>query len=417
MELSQSTGPTSGPMDYGRQSEQGTSPADPALAGKGRRGRAALANTVLLLFSVAVALAVAEVAVRIVAPQQLIVLRPDIWHGVDTLGWFRRPLVQSIINTGERTVNIITDRHGFRVASTERVQSDVKILLLGDSFMEALQVEHAQSTAGLLERRLSEATGQSVAVHNAGQGGWDPNHYSLAARKFLASEQYAAVVVALYVGNDVVSQGVEYFPPRSPIQRHRLHWPRGFGWKELVDAFLYPINDFLEVRSHLFILLKSRARPVLMRTGLTAAYFPLTFRTDHADYDWWNVTAEICRGIADLAAARGIPTLFALVPAPQQVDAQAFEEYLRAFGLDPNTVDLEQPNQMLGRALTTRGLEVIDPLEIFRNTSDNETRLYGAVDNHFSSDGHDLFAGAIAPAIVRHLAGATGPGRAGDSLR
>ncbi|TMB87452.1 MAG: hypothetical protein E6J45_12480, partial [Chloroflexi bacterium] len=74
----------------------------------------------LLLGSTMAALLLGEVAVRIVAPQQLIILRPDIWMPVDSVGWTFRPLVRSTINTGERTVHVVTDSQGFRVSAGGR---------------------------------------------------------------------------------------------------------------------------------------------------------------------------------------------------------------------------------------------------------------------------------------------------------
>src|SRR5438093_849000 len=129
--------------------------ASPAVA-TGRRGarlREALVNVGMVSVSLSLAFGLGELAVRFVAPQQLIVKRPDIWQPADTLGWTRRPNVNTTINTGERTVRVITDHDGFRVGGAGRVESKRRILLLGDSFMEALQVEYEQSLARLLEAR------------------------------------------------------------------------------------------------------------------------------------------------------------------------------------------------------------------------------------------------------------------------
>src|SRR5687767_14867266 len=89
------------------------------------------ANVVLLISSLCVAAGLAEVGVRVTAPQQLISLRPDLWQPADTVGWLRRPNVSAHINTGERTVRLITDRDGFRVGEHGR-RSGTPVLLLGD---------------------------------------------------------------------------------------------------------------------------------------------------------------------------------------------------------------------------------------------------------------------------------------------
>lgn len=167
----------------------------------------------LLGVSGLLALGVAEVAVRLAAPQQLILIRPDVWEPVDTLGWVRRPNIETQMNTGERTVTVRTDSARFRVGATGRREAATQVLLLGDSFMEALQVEYEQSTAGLLEAGLEAASGRPVAVRNAGVSGWSPNQYRLLARRELAETPYAPIVVAVFVGNDAIGEATERIPP------------------------------------------------------------------------------------------------------------------------------------------------------------------------------------------------------------
>src|SRR5256714_14878773 len=103
--------------------------------------RAALVAIGMVCVSLGLACGLAELLVRLAAPQQLIVKRPDIWQPVDTLGWNHRPNVSTTINTGERTIHLYTDRDGFRVGRAGRVEAKRRILLLGDSFMEARSEE------------------------------------------------------------------------------------------------------------------------------------------------------------------------------------------------------------------------------------------------------------------------------------
>ncbi len=236
----------------------------------------ALLNITLACFSLGLAYGAGEVLVRIVAPQQVIVKRPDIWQPVDTLGWAHRPGVNTTINTGERTARLFTDRDGFRVGSLGRLEGKRRILLLGDSFMEALQVDYEQSLAGLLETRLAARLGETVAVRNTGVGGWDPPQYLMEARREVGREPLDLVLVSVYLGNDVVSRRIERYPPGPPVDApfHQLRLPRRLTYGELVDAVFYPINDFLKARSHLFVLVKKEASTLRMRLGLTAEYFP-----------------------------------------------------------------------------------------------------------------------------------------------
>jgi len=367
------------------------------------RLRDAVANVAVLCVSLGVACALGELLVRLVAPQQLILTHPEIWQPVDTLGWAHRPDVNTTINRGEGTVRVITDRDGYRVGRGARVEARRRILLLGDSYMEALQVEYEQSFAGLLEARLAERLGEPVAIRNPGVSGWDPSQYLIEARRDIGREPFDLVLVSVFLGNDVVPQRIERYPPLVPAEVHALRMPRRFTYGELIDAVFYPINDFLAAHSHLFVFLKQRTAVLRMRAGLTTEYFPEDLLRSKAKAPDWSVTAQILRDIRDLGAARNVPTLFFLIPAPYQTDTAAFRRALRGFRVDPAAVDLDQPNRLLAEAMHAHGLDVLDVLADFRRAEASGSRLYGSVDLHLSPEGHDLLERLVDPGVVAGL--------------
>jgi hypothetical protein len=368
-----------------------------------QRLRAVTVNGAIAFGALGVGLLIAEGAVRLLAPQQLIQIRPDIWQPADSVGWLHRAGVNTTINTGERTVGIVTDRDGFRVSRNGRTDAATQVLLVGDSFLEALQVEYDESLAGLLEPRLAEAAGRPVAVRNAANGGWGPNQYFLRTRSLVERDSFALVVVGLFMENDAIELRWRRMPPRAPVERNRFHVPRGLGWRELVDAFLAPVNDFFEVRSHLFVLLKNRLGTLRLRLGLTPAYFPVEFLKHEADGKRWTITADICRDLARAAAARGTPTLFVLIPTGFQVDPETFAQQVVGFGVDSTTVDLDQPNRRLAEELEARGLTVVDALPAFRAARADGKRLYGTVDPHLSPAGHSVLTSVVAPVAAELL--------------
>ena len=367
------------------------------------RVRAFVLNSILASTSLGLAVLTCEAGIRLVAPQQLITVRPDLWQPVDTLGWLHRPNVSTTVNTGERTVRVHTDAEGFRVGSIGRIEARRRVLLLGDSFVEALQVEHEQSLAGLLEARLPATVGEPVSVSNAGIDDWTPSQYLLRARGLLPRESYDVVVTALFVGNDARIERVEYVPPRTPAIRRTLRAPQSLDRTELTDALLRPINDWLEMRSQLFILVRNRLSTLRMRLGLSPLYFPVEFQRSEVDSQRWLLTADVCREIQELAEQNGARALFVLIPAAIQVDPAEFSRYLRGFRVDASTVDLEQPTRRLSEELTQADLQVVDVLPAFRAAHDGGTQLYGRVDPHLTPEGNDLLARILLPEVAELL--------------
>jgi lysophospholipase L1-like esterase len=361
-------------------------------------------NFLIAGIALAVALGLGELAVRFLAPQQLILLkRPDVWQAADTLGWVHRPGISTTINSGERTVRLLTDRDGFRVGRASASNARKRILLLGDSFMEALQVEYEESFAGLLEARLSQRLKEPVAVRNTAVAGWNPNQYLMEAQRVLHRERFDLVLVFVYLGNDVVRQRVARYPPRAAREVHPLRLPRRLMYREFIDAVLYPINDFLEVRSHLFVFFKTRLEVLLMRLGLTAMYFPDGLLHEEAGSPRWAVTAQILSDVRDVARTHGARTLFVLTPDLYQVDGVEFHRALKGFRIDPAAVDLTQPNRLLTAAMNAHHLDVCDVLSDFRRAVRGGARLYGKVDTHLNPAGHELLERWLEPLVVAHL--------------
>jgi hypothetical protein len=151
------------------------------------------------------------------------------------------------------------------------------VLVLGDSFLEALSVPAEETIPAFIGEGLHRSSLRYVNVVNAGVGGWDPNQYLLELRQMIRRDRFDMAVVFLYVGNDIVMEARSPYPPRQPVKSHHLRLPTKMRFEEWIDATLYPINDFLETRSHAFILLKNRFAFLLARVGLTARHFPEVF--------------------------------------------------------------------------------------------------------------------------------------------
>lgn len=351
-------------------------------------------NGALFCTSLVLSLAVAEVAIRLVAPQQLILIRPDIWTPRDTLGWGHRADVDVLVNTGERTVRMRTDVNGFRISATGRPATSPRILLLGDSFMAAMQVEYEQSLAGLVEQCIPGAS-----VWNTGVGGWDPPQYLIQARQALDLTEFDLVLVSVFLGNDVVGGPIATIPPRQPVRRAEFRIPTSLATAELVDALLAPVNDAMETRSQLFIFMKTRASGLLMRAGLSAVDIPSELRRDEADSERWRATADILSEIATLADDRHIPALFMLIPAVQQVDPNVLARHLSAFRIAPSLLDMDQPDRLVSRELDQKGLAFVSTTQPLRDALSQGTQPFGRIDTHLSPDGHRIVWQAVSNSV------------------
>ena len=364
--------------------------------------RQATLNLLLFMVACLIALGLGEVIVRLLAPQQLIVQRPDLYRPVDSLGYAHRPDVHLKVNTGDRSVTMYTDSSGFRVGAKGRPPGRYRVLLLGDSFMAAMQVEYEQSLPGLIEQCFVTRTGQSAAVWNTGVAGWDPPQYYLQERRALEARQFDVVLVAVFLGNDVVTRR-QIFRPLEADRKHTFRLPRRLTGAEFVDALLYPVNDFLEARSHLFVFLKNRSQTLLMRAGLTNIEVPSELRRSQAPSPRWGVTADILADMDSLAKAHGVPAVFALIPAIEQVEPAVLQDRTKSLGINPVSLDLDQPERLMIQELQRRKLSYVTLLESLRSARARGVSLYGRVDMHPSADGHRVMWDGIALLLAQAL--------------
>ncbi len=352
-------------------------------------------------------LLILEGITRLFFPQELVLIRPDIYYSVDNgTGYAHRPNIDTTVNIGEGSVRLITDEQGYRIGEDPQDSSlaDIRILALGDSFLEALHVEYDDIMTSLIETDLSTITGQQVQITNTGVAGYNPNHYLSVLRQTPSLETYDIVLVFVYVANDIVSNRVDDIPPRAPTLRHDFRLPDNLSRSELIDAVIYPINDFLEERSHLFIVFKNATDTLLARLGLSGSYFPKSLLSANAGIDDWEITIEILADIANETGELGIPAVFVLLPANIQVDEDEYEWYQTAFNVDAETVGLDLPSSILGTLAESHDLNWFDSLDALRDAyADGEYNLYGHIHKHFTVDGHRVVADFVTPVLVPYI--------------
>jgi hypothetical protein len=362
------------------------------------RLRAWSQNVALLAGGVVFALFAAEVGVRILTPQQLVIRRPDVWAPDSGLGWVRRPNISTTINTGNGPVEVHSDPRGYRTGRSGPSDAPRRILLLGDSFMEALQVDYESSTAGLLEVSLARALGEPIAIRNAAVGGWDPNQYHIQLRRSLATEQFELALVVLYLGNDVVNREREWFPPRPPRARPAFRVPRGPA--DVWPALAAPVGAVLEPRSQLYQMVAGSWRIARRRAGKGSPGTPDYLRKSEATSERWAVTGTICDRLARDAASEGVPVLFVLIPPVERILGDLLTAQARHDGHDVSTLDPDQPVRLLGNELRRRELPVLDLTPALAQAASQGVAVYGRVDRHFTAAGHEVTAAALLPHVA-----------------
>ena len=186
--------------------------------------RGILTNLALIIVSILVALALSEMALRIIGFKALYVSpeRDRFWKYDSLLGWAHEPGQEGIFETPQfRTVVRINEK-GLRDRqhSYERQNDTERVLVLGDSFAWGYGVEESERFSQLLEKSLD------VEVINAGVSGYSTDQELLWYRNEGIKYDNDLVILVL-AGNDVGDNDREivstiYYKPRFVLEKGQL---------------------------------------------------------------------------------------------------------------------------------------------------------------------------------------------------
>ena len=158
-----------------------------------------LRNLTLLVLSVAVALLVSEIALRIMGRKPLVINPEQIlfWEYHPQLGWAHKPGEEGVFEKPQFRTFVRINQKGLRdpEADYERMDTTKRILVLGDSFAWGFGVEQTERFSEHLEESMG------VEIINAGTSGYSTDQELLWYRSE-GIKYEADLVILLMSGND-----------------------------------------------------------------------------------------------------------------------------------------------------------------------------------------------------------------------
>jgi hypothetical protein len=393
---------------------------------------------IALLVSTALSLLVAEAALRIAG-----VSYPNFYGPDPVRGWALRPEAHGRW-TKEGDAEVRINRDGLRDEehpSTKPV-GELRIAVLGDSCVEALQVPLEKTFPALLERELarcpavSSGGGRKIETLNFGVSGYGTAQELLTLRHRVWKYDPDLVLLAFYSGNDVrnnwrpleLDPARPYFIPRpdgSLALDDSFQETEGYRFRQTAAArLLYGAFD----HSRLMQLGKQaksaadgwvgawrasrvKERPAGPELGLDdAVYAP------PADPEWtgaWQATEAILRTARDEAAAHRTP--FAVVSLTTGMQVHPDPAVRRAFLKELGIETLSYPDERLAAFGRREGIPVLALAPALRRVAERENAfLHGFAntapgEGHWNERGHAAAAAEMAAWVCDRLGGGRTP--------
>jgi len=282
----------------------------------------------------------------------------------DELGWVHRPNLRVPYPVEGVTVTVETDAHGMRPPFHSTASHGARVLILGDSFADGMEVDTADHFATLVQRDRPE-----LEIHNAAVAAYSTLQELMLARRLEPRLRPAARVLFVYA-NDVHDNVSPYFPllgPRPWVdldgRRRPVEW----------DVFMptlppVPFAGWLHRHSVAFARVEiawtnRRRADEAKRAWSWANRWPLPKR--------WGVLRDL---VAELRTMG--PLLLVVCPAKGEVERRDSQTSTNVVAI---ARDLGIPVVDLFR--------VLGPEHFWRENI------------HWNADGHRVVAGALAPAL------------------
>ena len=314
------------------------------------------------------------------------------------------------------------ESHGIRADKEIEVPKPpgcYRVLLLGDSMVEAKQIPFQMTFGKVLEDGLAAFSKKfRFEVLNSGVGGWSTAieylYYKIEGVKLNPD-----LVILCFCLNDV-TEDHNYFkrmktdeadlpvavaPPKNVQNRFAQ---MAFALRRHIRLY-WLAKDFLTRPSYRTRAFKPGgiwgAEYRFTKEGRIARNVYALFNDNYSSEDEmdWDRTKRYIHAIKELADHNAADTLLVCIPLSHQVSRIQIQLGKQHWGKWKDHVEEStKPQEILRDFATTTNMHFLDLLPAFKKVGQNQ-KLFLEYDGHLNEQGHKLFAGTIADYVATNI--------------
>lgn len=333
-------------------------------------------NSLLVVASVLVTLVFAEIAVQVYS----YFFYPKMMQFDETLGWSHKPSAKKIfVNEDGDHALVIQNRYGQRGREYPFARNGKKtrILVIGDSFTEGVQVGESQ-----LFTHLMEKNNKKLEVLNAGVGAYSTVQEYLYLKN-TGLKFKPDIVLYMFYNNDLFENCLSYSPAMGPRPYAVVEGNSTRVVEALNDADYLrfalpaPFAMTLQKYSLLYAFLNTRVYQKIFARPLKQEYKADLNKLEKNCHEK-KVFSDLVRLEKSISEKAGAEYYVVVIPAAR--------ELARKFSNVDRTVS---------EILKTDGIEHLRLLPVFKQEKAAGARLYFNKDIHWTRAGHRLAAREI----------------------
>ena len=386
-------------------------------------------NFILFLVSILLSLLLVEFVLRMFLPSdmdttwELRIPHPE-------FGWVLQPNASYHYRMAEDMVAVQHNSKGFHDTehSYDKAAGTRRIVLLGDSFMEAFSVSLEQTFFKQLEQDLA-AAGRPAEVINLGVGGYGTLQEYLVFTEEGRRYRPDIVLLAFYFGNDLRNNSLELESmvnagSMKVMSRPFVDTSGGAGLVTTRVDYEGALRRYNEAQAGKdTIWHRATERSAILRALdlVLARLFPgdqheeavseevqdfvmlgMHYCEEPEEFSRaWEITDQLLTRLDTVVKEAGARLVIFTVPAQHEVEPQTMEK-VRSDFYAPELLCLDQAPaySRLGAVAGRLGIEYVNLLPDFRQEAGNGTKLFRS-DRHWNAAGHALAARRIAAVLEK----------------
>ena len=307
-----------------------------------------------------------------------------------------------------------------------RLDADLRVAILGDSFVEAYSVERDESVSSRLGA-LIKTSGRDGEVFNFGVGGYGTLQEYLVYQQIASTYRPHLVLLGFYLGNDVRNNDLRLESVlntgQAKIESRPFLTLGSSGMRSITPVDITEARkqtEFERARREQWPLRDARKSVLFRVLGRTVrrlagnvvssdgtdslvtqqeelgevSRFGVHFCEEPEEItSAWTLTTVLLEQLRDAVRANGARLVVFTVPAQEEVHKASMEAALARFAHPERFCFERAPGyQRLHGVLDALGIESVDLLPTFRDAAREENAMLFRDDRHWGPTGHALAA-------------------------
>jgi len=291
--------------------------------------------------------------------------------------------------------------------------------MLGDSFVEGVEVAAENTTSKLLEKKLNQLeNGIHYDVINFGVGGYGTSQELAYLERDGIKYSPDVVVLHIFPKNDLLDniQKDVYLP-----FNYSTNYPTVSNTlinKEIQFTLFQRFWAFAIAHTHtanligIALLSNQNIAAILHRVDMLKTH---QFNATNVSYtrdiylndppqqiiDVFGKTKIYLDRMNELAKQYNFTFIIVVIPAKEQVDIDAYKQFIEKEELNESAVAMLAPNYVLQQYAQQNEVIVIDPITLFREKN-KQQKLYFVIDGHYKEQGHALLADVLYERLINN---------------